>query len=79
MFHYRKNELSTNTAFHPGLFYKPNPRTPGAPRVGGYAKIYYFFRKFFTGNRNLNAKVEILAAPEIPIITYTVGAKKSSH
>ena len=67
MVHYRKSELTVVTSLYLAVIYMPNPRSPGAPRVGGYAEIYYFFRKFFTGNWNLNAKVDILETPQIYI------------
>ena len=56
--HYRKSRLTIDPSLYLAVIYMANPRTPGAPRVGGYAKICYFFRKFFTGNGNLNAKVD---------------------
>ena len=59
MVDYRKSGLTVVTSLYLAVIYLPNPRTPGAPRVGGYAKICYFFRKFFTGNGNLNAKVDL--------------------
>ena len=56
--HYRKSGLTIDPSLYLAVIYMANPRTPGAPRVGGYAEICYFFRKFFTGNGNLNAKVD---------------------
>ena len=47
MVHYRKNELSTDTALFLGLFYKPNPRTPGAPGWAGMPKFTIFLENFF--------------------------------
>ena len=81
MVDYRKSGLTVVPSLYLAVIYMANPRTPGAPRVGGYAEICYFFRIFFTGNANgkLNAKVDFLAAAKIPIITYTVQAGKSSH
>ena len=58
MVDYRKSGLTVVTSLHLAVIYLANPRTPGAPGVGGYAEICYFFRKFFTGNGNLNAKVD---------------------
>ena len=58
MVDYRKSGLTVVPSLYLAVIYMANPRTPGAPRVGGYAEICYFFGKFFTGNGNLNAKVD---------------------
>ena len=47
--HYRKSGLTIDPSLYLAVIYMANPRTPGAPRVGGYAKICYFLENFLQG------------------------------